>query len=205
MFLEYRITLNACFWMIKKCHTRYCSVCYRSSCPEVFCKKVVLRNFAKFTENICVRVSFLLKLQARPATLFKKKTLAQVFSCEFCEISNNTFFYRTPLVTASVVRQNTKHKKDENTRIERKEIWKKREIKWNVCFWNTCRCYAWLLRFLWKVFKNNIRTFVWQLFAYFYQISNKCYCLMFLIDLFSWTIISSGSQKYKGRTNLQVP
>ena len=24
-----------------------------------------------------------------------------MFSCEFCEISNNTFFYRTPLVAAS--------------------------------------------------------------------------------------------------------
>ena len=31
----------------------------------------------------------------------KKETLAQVFSCEFCEISENTFFYRTPLVAAS--------------------------------------------------------------------------------------------------------
>ena len=27
----------------------------------------------------------------RPATLLKKETLAQVFSCEFCEISKNTF------------------------------------------------------------------------------------------------------------------
>ena len=26
--------------------------------------------------------------------------MAQVFSCEFCEISKNTFFYRTPLVAA---------------------------------------------------------------------------------------------------------
>ena len=31
----------------------------------------------------------------------KKETLAQVFSCEFCEISKNTFFHRTPLVAAS--------------------------------------------------------------------------------------------------------
>ena len=31
----------------------------------------------------------------------KKETLAQVFSCEFCEISKNTFFYRTPLAAAS--------------------------------------------------------------------------------------------------------
>ena len=26
-----------------------------------------------------------------------KETLAQVFPCEFCEISKNNFFYRTPL------------------------------------------------------------------------------------------------------------
>ena len=31
----------------------------------------------------------------------KKETLALVFSCEFCEISKNTFSYRTPLVAAS--------------------------------------------------------------------------------------------------------
>ena len=29
--------------------------------------------------------------------------MAQVFSCEFCEISKNTFFHSTPLVAASVV------------------------------------------------------------------------------------------------------
>ena len=33
----------------------------------------------------------------------KKETLAQVFSCEFCEISKNTFFYRTSLVAASAL------------------------------------------------------------------------------------------------------
>ena len=38
----------------------------------------------------------------RPTTLFKKKTLAHVFSCKFCEIFKNTFFLRTPLVAASV-------------------------------------------------------------------------------------------------------
>ena len=34
--------------------------------------------------------------------LFKKKALAQVFSCEFCEVSKNTFCYRIPPVAASV-------------------------------------------------------------------------------------------------------
>ena len=38
-----------------------------------------------------------------PATLLRKKTLAQAFSCEFCEIYKNTFYYRTPLAAASGV------------------------------------------------------------------------------------------------------
>ena len=33
--------------------------------------------------------------------LHKQRPLAQVFSCEFCEVSKNTFFHRTPLVAAS--------------------------------------------------------------------------------------------------------
>ena len=32
----------------------------------------------------------------------KKETLAQVFSCEFCEIFKNTIFHTTPLLAASV-------------------------------------------------------------------------------------------------------
>ena len=41
------------------------------------------------------------KLQAWSATLLKKDTLGQVFSCEFCEISKKTFSYKTPPVVAS--------------------------------------------------------------------------------------------------------
>ena len=67
----------------------------RSSRPELFCKKGVLRNFAKFTgKHLC------------QSLFFNKETLAQVFSCEFCEISKNTFFYRTPLVAASACMKN---------------------------------------------------------------------------------------------------
>ena len=63
-------------------------------------KKVLLKISQNSQENTCARVSFLIKLQAlRPATLLK--TLAQVLSCEFCEIFKNNFFYRTPLMAAS--------------------------------------------------------------------------------------------------------
>ena len=52
----------------------------RSSRPEVFCKKGVLRNFAKFTgKHLC-------------QSLFYNKVVGQVFSCEVCEICKNTFF-----------------------------------------------------------------------------------------------------------------
>ena len=44
-------------------------------------KKVFLKIFKNSQENTCARVSFLIK-----------KTLAQVFSCEFREISKKTFF-----------------------------------------------------------------------------------------------------------------
>ena len=46
---------------------------FRSMQPEMFCNEGVLRNF-----------------------------LAQVCSCEFCKISNNTFSHRTPPVATSV-------------------------------------------------------------------------------------------------------
>ena len=64
-------------------------------------KMVFLEISQNSQENTCDRVSFLIKLQASASNFIKKETLAQVFSCEFCEISKNTFFHRTPLVAAS--------------------------------------------------------------------------------------------------------
>ena len=58
---------------------------FRSSRPEVLFRKGVFRNFAI------------------------KETLAQMFSCEFCEISKNTCFYRTPPVAASELSYESKH------------------------------------------------------------------------------------------------
>ena len=57
--------------------------------PEVFCKKDVLRNFAKFTGKHLCQSLFFNKVAGR--NFMEKETLAQVFSCEFGEISMNTF------------------------------------------------------------------------------------------------------------------
>ena len=45
-----------------------------------------------------------------PENLFIKK---KIFSCEFCEISKNTYSNRTPLVAASLVGCNLFHKNEE--------------------------------------------------------------------------------------------
>ena len=57
--------------------------------PEVLYKKVVLRNFTKFTGKYLCQSFFFNKV-------------AQVFSCEFCQIFKNGFFHRATLVATSV-------------------------------------------------------------------------------------------------------
>ena len=77
--------------------------------PEVFCKKGFLRGFLKFAgkhlyqglffnkvvgntgKHLC-QSFFFNKVAGKAYTFIEKETLAQVFSCEFCEISKNTFF-----------------------------------------------------------------------------------------------------------------
>ena len=58
----------------------------RRSRPEVFCKKGVVRNVAKFTGKQLYQSLF---------------PMAQVFSCEFREMLKNTFSYGTSPVAAS--------------------------------------------------------------------------------------------------------
>ena len=71
---------------------------YRSSLPEVFCKKGALGKFTIFTgKHLCQSFFF----NKETCNFIKKVTLAQAFACEFCEISMNTFFHRTALVAAS--------------------------------------------------------------------------------------------------------
>ena len=69
----------------------------RSSHRRCYVRKGVLRNFAKFTgKNQCQSLFF-----NKAAGFIKRETLAQVFSCEFCEISKNTFFREHLRPTAS--------------------------------------------------------------------------------------------------------
>ena len=68
----------------------------------MFRKKVFLEISQNSQGNTCARISILIKLQGA-CNVIEKETQVQVFSCEFCEISENTFSYRTPLEAASAV------------------------------------------------------------------------------------------------------
>ena len=77
---------------------------FRSSCPEVFCKKGVPKNLLKFTgKYLCQSIFFLKTFTPKACNYIKKGTLTQLFSYELCKICKNTFSQRTSLVAASVV------------------------------------------------------------------------------------------------------
>ena len=63
-------------------------------------KKGALRNFAKFTEKHLCQGLYFNKVPGQVCNFIEIENLAQVFFCEFCEISKNTFSYRLPPVAA---------------------------------------------------------------------------------------------------------
>ena len=101
MKISFEITRHLCFVFAttRNLHTFVCFYVQKQSSRGVL-PKSVLRNFAKFTgKHLCQTLFF---NKAFFFFLIKKETLAQMFSCEFCEISKNTFSYRTALVAASI-------------------------------------------------------------------------------------------------------
>ena len=62
--------------------------------PEMFCKKRCSQKFCKIQRKIPVP-------DYLACNSIKKKSLAQVFSCEFCKIFKNTFFIEHIWATAS--------------------------------------------------------------------------------------------------------
>ena len=86
--LQWNEMLYACLktilWKSKSSHGR-CSI-----------RKCVLKNFAKsIGKYLCQSLFFNNVAGLRPATLSKKKTLAQVFSCKFCKFLRTHFLQNT--------------------------------------------------------------------------------------------------------------
>ena len=88
-----RLLLSAINHMQIKSLIRNRTITNRSSHQRCSVRKSVLRNSTK-GKHLCQSL-----LQAA-RNFIKNETLAQVFSCEFCEISKNTFFTEHLLTTA---------------------------------------------------------------------------------------------------------
>ena len=68
---------------------------HRSSRPEVFCKKGVLRNFTKFKGKHLYQSVFFNKVAGlRPATLLKKRLWHRCFPVNFVEFLRTPFFIK---------------------------------------------------------------------------------------------------------------
>ena len=74
---------------------KFCDNCkgFRSSRPKVFCKKGVLRNFAKFTgKHLCQRLFFNKVAGLSPATLLKRSHWHRCFPVTFEKFLRTPFF-----------------------------------------------------------------------------------------------------------------
>ena len=67
----------------------------RSSHRRYSVKKLLLQILQNSQENTCLRVSFLIKLQARPATLLKKRLWHRCFPVNFAKFVRATFLQNT--------------------------------------------------------------------------------------------------------------
>ena len=88
------LTFNA--WSPQKGHTYLTNL----RLNVAFFRNGILRNFCKIHGKTLVP-EIINKVASRPATLLKKKTVAQVFSSEFCKIFKDTFFTEHVLETYS--------------------------------------------------------------------------------------------------------
>ena len=129
-------------------------------------------------ENICARVSFLKKLQAKFCIFIKKETLAQVFSSENCKIFIYTFYYRTPPDDCFWINCNI-------VRIETKKVMNKQYHRVGFRTWQTSTMEHFTkILSNWKTLINFAKRpvlDVWQ--------SSKCASIISNIIVINWLII----------------
>ena len=85
----------------QKCRSSRSQMHFRSSRPEVFCKKAVISDFPKFTGKHLCQSLFITKVAGQGWQLYLKRDPDTGVSCEFCEIWKNNFSDKTPLLSAS--------------------------------------------------------------------------------------------------------
>ena len=121
---------------------------FRSSRPELFCKK-------------------------KACNFIKKKTLTQVFSCEFCQISRNTFFHRTPPAAAF---EFSYLKLDKNLKV--RPVFFSKATSTVYCYF-TCSLFNFFTE---KEYNSKV------VFSYFTERTNSCKTLGIINWFFSYII-----------------
>ena len=95
--------LNLCSQRWLKSNRSLVNIFIQNQSPGCSVKKGVLKNFTKFTgKHLCQSLFFNKVAGLRPATLLKRDSGADVFSCEFWEIFKNTIFIEHLWMTAYV-------------------------------------------------------------------------------------------------------
>ena len=77
------------FFMLKINQKIKCLVSFAGKSTDIYTNIYIFQNW---TFYFCAKFQIFNRL--RSTISFKKYTLAQVFSCKFCKIFGNTFFYR---------------------------------------------------------------------------------------------------------------
>ena len=116
---------------------------FRSNHRRCSIRKGVLRNFTKFTGKHLCQSLFYRNSVPETCNFIKKETLAQVFSCEFCEISKNTIFiehlratvsgFSNFIVKLSVIHLIQKHLKS-LLWVQSQSYVEVLYVKWKSCF-----------------------------------------------------------------------
>ena len=93
----FRIVLTEIYKSIKAIEDGFYHKVIEAKCKEAVSrrcsiKKVFLEILQNSQENTCVRVSFLIKLQAWPATLLKKKLWHKCFPVNYVKFLRTPFF-----------------------------------------------------------------------------------------------------------------
>ena len=110
------IGVYCCFWNFTETNL----TAFRSSCPEMFCKNGVPRNFGKFTgKQLCQSLFFNKVADLRASILLKRRLWHRCFPVNFSKFLRNTFSYRTPLMVVSQHFWQMFYSFEQNSKIKR--------------------------------------------------------------------------------------
>ena len=179
---------------------------YRSNCWQMFLRISVPKNFTKITRKHQRWRCFPVNIEKFSRTVYfttlqwlllkivnkfinchfiKKETLAQVFSCEFCEISKSTFFTEHLWTTTSAL-NNKVYFRSAITKTKTKS-----KCLLHKC-WNNLGKFAtekWKMKFSLKNFFSKCEQICWKLWTWSHLLK-KSLTENFILSAFYWSFLA---------------